>query len=148
LENKNQASPQMTLKIIWGALLSSHFMYVYVLRMVIEIDSEKGLENPILLPALSSAALMTYALGFFLPKILLNNEKKAGTNLSQEDMANKFLVPMIIRLALFEGAALMGFGLSFIAKEYSYYLVLLSVNVVLFLLNFPSDQKIKDAFSI
>ena len=137
----------MILKILWGALLASHFIYVFVLYTLNQnYEGEKGLENPMMLPIMASAAIFAYAAGFFLFKHLLGGEKKKMLNRSQDEMATLYLTPMILRLALFEGAAIMGFMLAFISHDINYYLPPLILNVGLFAMNFPSEQRVKDAF--
>jgi hypothetical protein len=146
LQNNNQ-SPSMILKIIWGALLASHFIYAYVLYTLNEIhEGEKGLEDPTMLPIMASAAICAYALGFFLYKKLLTPVKQKLRNPSQDEMATSYLTPMVVRLALFEGAAIMGFFLAFLSHDINYYLPPLLLNVGLFAMNFPSEQRVKDAF--
>ena len=73
--------------------------------------------------------------------------KKKIQNPSQDEMSAMYLTPMIVRLALFEGAAVMGFMLAFLSHDINYYLIPLVINVGLFAMNFPSDQKVKNAFA-
>jgi F0F1-type ATP synthase membrane subunit c/vacuolar-type H+-ATPase subunit K len=137
----------MILKILWGALLASHFMYLFVLYTVNQsYEGEKGLEEPMLLPVMASGALCAWAAGFFLYKHFLATEKKKVRNPSQDEMASIYLTPMIVRLALFEAAAIMGFVPAFLSHDINYFLPPLLINIGLFAMNFPSEQRIKDAF--
>lgn len=138
----------MTLKILWGALLVSHFIYAFVLYTVNQsYEGEKELANPMMLPVMASLALCAYAAGFFLFNTLVTAQKKKFQNPTVDELATMYLAPMIIRLALFEAAAMMGFVLAFKSHDINYFLPPLCINILLFVMNFPSEEKIKNAFA-
>lgn len=149
MQNNPQVSPYQTLKIIWGALLGSHFMYAFVLFTVTkDFEGEKGLPNPMFLPLMAAAALVAWGMGFFLFNYFINAEKKKKALLTKEQMASLYFTPMILRLALFEAAAIFGFALAFLSHDFNYFIPGFVINVLLFALNFPSEQKVMDTFKL
>lgn len=135
----------MKLRIIWAALLGSHFVYGGALYYTISSSPEGGgVTNEFLYGIMGMSALM-YGVGYFVPKFLMNSLKKTNPQ-DMDDMIHQFTTPMIIRLASFEGAAMGAFAVSFLAKDMKYFLPYIAVNTVLFLMNLPSEGRIKHAF--
>jgi hypothetical protein len=139
----------VTLRIIWGALLGSHFLYGLGLYVIIK-QSEGPIDemSPVLLPIVSSIGMVIFFAAIYLPKFFLKNEKKQiPSNSKLEDLIPKFIAPFVIRLALFEAVALLGFGLAFLSKDMQFYYPFAAVSLVAYILNFPTEEKIKKAFN-
>ena len=138
----------MTLKIIWAALLGSHFMYGFALKFLIgQNTSEPMVMDPLIISVLSSFALILFYAAIFLPRYFLRNEKKQlQSQNSIEVLLPKFFAPFIIRLAMFEAGALIGFCLAFMNMNIQYFYPFASISLVAYFLNFPTEEKIKEAF--
>lgn len=139
----------VTLRIIWAALLGSHFLYGFALYVLINQNTVPPEEvSPMMLPILSSLAIIIFFAAIFLPRFFLASAKKLmQPKLNLEDLIPQFVAPFVVRLALFEAMALFGFGLAFLHKDIKYFLPFAAVSVVAYFLNFPTEVKIKDAFN-
>ena len=138
-----------TLRIIWGALLGSHFLYGLGLYVIIKQSAGATEEvSPGLLPIICSIGIVLFFAAIYLPRFFLKKEKKhVPSNSRIEDLIPKFIAPFVIRLALFEAVALMGFCLAFMTKEMQFYYPFAAVSIVAYILNFPTEEKIQKAFN-
>ena len=68
------------------------------------------------------------------------------SRLNIEDLIANFISPYVIRLALFEAVALFGFSLSFLNKDIKYFIPFATVSIVAYFFNFPSEEKVRNAF--
>lgn len=150
-QNQLNTNPQ-SIKIIWGALLASHFFYGVALVIVLKEQAPQELQIPIV-AALSMMAVMMCILSFVLPRMLINQIKKDKfKNSSDLHTANLsalvqlYLTPFIIKLALLESGALFGFALAFMHKRIELFFPFAMLSIGIFLMNFPSEAKIKAAF--
>lgn len=148
MSRNNEVQALVVLKILWGALFISQFMFGFVLQTVL-IQGEAAAEtNDTILPIIVSFAFVSWILGFILPRFMLK-QKKTHADINSPDiaqLATNYQVPFILRLALFESAAIYGFALAFMYKDIKYFVPFLAVNVVLWIMNFPSDENIRKAF--
>ena len=149
MQANEQISPMQTGKILWGALLMSQVMYTVALFISTKpVEGEIASEtNPMYLPIFCSAALLCLGLGIFLPRFLLSSEKNKHHTSSLEQKVKAFMPAFILRLAMFEAIALCGFGLAFLSRDFKLYLPFVAVSAAAFLMNFPSEDKVKNAFS-
>jgi hypothetical protein len=144
------------LKIIWGALLGSHLMYGLALNFLVGQNSNVTEEvNSFFLPLLSSMAIILFFIAIFSQKYFLGIAKKQLvvkfgqvdlSRLNIEDLIANFISPYVIRLALFEAVALFGFSLSFLNKDIKYFIPFATVSIVAYFFNFPSEEKVRNAF--
>lgn len=150
-----QSSQKMSLKtltIIWGALMASQVIYGIALQTIVKDQEPQELQIP-MVAALSMMAVVMCVLSFFLPKFILNQLKKdqfknPGDNqrASISQLIQVYSSPFIIRLAMLESCALFGFALAFIHKRIELFLPFATLSIGLFILNFPTEEKVRNAF--
>jgi hypothetical protein len=150
-QNLPKRDPRI-LKIIWGALILSQFIYGFALTRVTKDWEPQELNMP-MTGAFSMLAILMCGLSFFIPKILINNAKKnliknqndlQGMNL--EVLVYHLAAAYVIRLALLESCALFGFIMAFMHKRIDLFFPFAALSITFFLINFPSEEKIRNAF--
>ncbi|MFZ4714176.1 MAG: hypothetical protein ACOYL6_10705 [Bacteriovoracaceae bacterium] len=135
----------MAIRLFWGGLLSSQAIYLLVLTFA--APKEAVGEADLFLKVIPSLATVFLMMGVFVPRILW---KKMGqkinhatiSNLPEVELVMTFFPAFIIRLALFEGIAVLGFALSFMSGRVDYYYAFVSLSAFCFLMNFPTKEKI------
>jgi len=157
MQQLNQKTNLTTFKAIWFALFTSNFLYGFCLYFTILKNPDQNQEvNPLLTPVFGGMALVLLGLSFFLPKFILNEAKKnmAGKqahvdirNMDIESLMIHFQTFFILRLALLESVALFGFSLGFLNKNMELFYPFVAVTMIGFLLNFPNEEKIRNAFN-
>jgi hypothetical protein len=147
MQNHNQASPVITLKILWAGLLMTNFMYTFALYTITQRNEGGPREvDPMYLPIACSIALLLWGFGVFLPRFLMQTQKQKQESRGIEEMAKAYSVPFILRLAFFEAGALAGFGLAFLKNDLNYFFPFVAITAVAFLMNIPTEEKVKAAF--
>ncbi len=137
----------LTLRIFWGALLASHFLYAYVLTILIGQDGQPPAEaTPSLIPIVSSMGIALYGVSMFLPRYMLNNKRKKLTSFNLKDLTKSFTVPFLIRLITFESMMLLGFMLAFMQRRMELFAPFAILSFVSFIIFFPTEEKIKASF--
>ncbi|CAN5527143.1 hypothetical protein BH10BDE1_BH10BDE1_15170 [soil metagenome] len=148
-------------RIVWGALLVSQGMYLYVGRIllngqasaVVTMTGEPpglvaSLTNPQSLP-LIIAAFMALAMSFIFPKMLAGQravKPQAGPSANPiaapRDRLRIRLMQFIVGLALNESAALIGLAGGFVAlKNPELGSLIIYVSIAAMLTRFPSGEK-------
>ncbi len=152
------AQPQtalLKLRLIWAALLFSLVLYGGVLIQIISTQSDPAgpaefNKNTVVI--LGFMAVVSLAVGVFLPRHMLREAKKQKPEIFRSPSPQSLPIElqtdvstcMIIRYAFLESIALYGFSLGFLSKDPNYFFIFASVTVVGFLLNYPSDGKLRD----
>ena len=136
----------ITLKIIWASLLGSLGIYAFVLLTVSKNWAEPSpIElDPITLALIGGAIVSSFASAFVL-KIQTKNIPK-NIELTFEKKIQHFHPAYIASLAFTESIAIMGFVLAFTKQNPSLYWPFASAAVGLFILKFPSEEKINNYF--
>lgn len=144
-----------TLKIIWAALLASHFFYGFALNFLVSNTVAPTEVIPYIVPILSVLGIVIFAVAILLPRFFLARRKVQLLeefksvelrNIDFDELIMSFSPPYVIRLALFEGVAIIGFGLGFLFKNMEYYYPFAALSVGAYFFNFPSEENIKDSF--
>lgn len=143
--NQNSSS-FLTYKIIWGALLMVHVILGVVLNLQLSKVDMPPMENPTIIPMLGGIGLMNAILSFLLPKLLLRQQSaQQEVNPSLERLMQKYSAPFVLRLALIESVTLMGFSSAYLSRDINHFYPFFAVGVVLHLLAFPTEEKMKKA---
>lgn len=146
----------MTIRIIWGGLLGAQIVYATALRFVLSTSGPlEGFVNEFILPLFSTVGLINCFIAVYFPRYLLSIEKakllkipgSGAKNIDINELVNFYRTPFIIRMALFESVTLLGFGVSFVNKNFELMIPFISVSVAAFILIFPTEEKIRNAFS-
>jgi hypothetical protein len=128
--NRQPTKPTlMLLKIIWGALLFSQVLYTFALFRFAGQNESASVPNPDLVPVLGSVAAFMLLMSIFWPR------------------KPHFMTPFILRLAMLESVAVLGFALAFLSSDASLFLPFVSVSVAGFFINFPAAEKVKALFA-
>ena len=146
----------MNLKIIWFALLATHFLYALRLfmRPVQEYFPAERV-NPQLIPILSSLAIVVMIVAIFIPRFRFNKEKKKFLevvgpdelrSIKLEILISVFANPFILRHSLFQTVALFGFFLGMTQNNINLFYPFALVSIVAYVINFPTEEKIRAAF--
>jgi hypothetical protein len=140
-ENKNRL---FTMKIIWGALLASIFIYGIVAWMKAQNAPVPGESPKEILFAVSCAAVTCALAAFIVPKLIFKNSP-AGKNPPAQfmDMLASIFPALIIRLALTESVAICGFILTFQSGKIEYFLLFAAPAVLMYLISFPSEANLR-----
>jgi sugar phosphate permease len=141
-----------SLQIIATALMASLGIYGYALDMKLSQSTDAVMENPFMLPAMGTMAILCFGAGIFIPQMLIKAQrvemvKKYGNNLSAlsvDEIVLNIGAALVVRLALFEAIALFGFGLSTMNHKMEYYLAFGVVSLAAMLFNFPREEKLRE----
>jgi hypothetical protein len=140
-EKQSRAFP--VFKVIWGALLLSQGMYVFVVfkEMLASVDPSTyrwfpDFRNPV--EAVTSfAALGSFLLAVFVPTLIARaNIRRAKDGGEKVEL---LLPPFIVRLAFLEGVCLTGFALAIMVKNPAVLMPFFVVSVFGYLKNFPAS---------
>lgn len=152
----------LTPRILWGALITSTFVYLYVLQVAAPEDADP---EPMMLPALGVAALVAGVLSVFLPAYLHGRGAMAA-ELEVEEVPDPdasvmfrdqtptvrrfakpdavvskgmalYMTPLILGMALGEAVAIFGFVLGVLGFELPMILPFFVASWVLMGLRFP-----------
>jgi F0F1-type ATP synthase membrane subunit c/vacuolar-type H+-ATPase subunit K len=129
---------QQRLVVLWGALLTSQFVFLLVLYttkrqlFAFDLSGPLGGTNSIMVSMLAILALTSFSLSFVIGSQL---RKKA------EDEQNVAIVQtaMIISCALCESISLLGFLLAFLI-EYPFFFLWFALGIFGILLHFPQKK--------
>ena len=147
LQPQTNVKPILLLQIIWGAMLFSPFMMLMVLK-VIYGGAETEPLNPELMKqwylyfGLATASLVA---SYFVPRFLFSQAKHQKPTTVTE-MIKLYSPGFIVSLALTEAVSIIGFMFSFIKKDPSPFYAFISLTVVVFLMRFPTEGKVKALF--
>lgn len=145
------------LRMLWFALLFSHLMYGMVLIYVIQQNNNppSGI-SPVVISAVTTLAVLVFFAAIYLPRFILNavkenlRKRSGGTDISYtkiEDLMILFAPGFIIRLALFEAVAMLGFVMAFMQKDIDFFIPFATASVFAYFLNYPSEEKVKKVFN-
>jgi hypothetical protein len=131
-------------------------MYGIALKFVLnQNDSVADSVNRFLLPMFSSFSVVLIFGAIFIQRFLLQEAKrqlvvKFGalelSRLNLADLIRAFYAPCIMRLALLEAVALFGFALAFLNRDLNYFFPFVTVSMAAYFFNFPTEEKIRNAF--
>lgn len=142
---EKQARTFPVFKVIWGALLFSQAMYVFVVfkEMLASVDPSAyrwfpDFRNTI--EATSSfAAVGSFLLALFVPALIARASFRRGAADGESDRIERLLAPFIVRLAFLEGVCLIGFMLAIVTKNPAIMMPFFVVSVLAYLKNFPAS---------
>lgn len=128
------------MRIVWSALFLSQLLFVYVLQQTPEMKGlgggpltlfvEDGTMTPIYM-----VALLVFAASILVPKVVFATQVKKA-------MPNPFFLPFVLRMALNESLALMGFVVAMQSQMLSTALPFMGVALLRHLAMFPSSSKV------
>jgi hypothetical protein len=145
----NGAFPELsTMRVIWGALLVSLGLYVFVAvqKQPTPFVFNLSAANPqnMVEMVISGMAVLMVALAFVLPNMFLIRAKKSvGPQTDVRQMARYYFVPFIVRLALLESCTLYGFAMSFMRRDAMIMLPFVLISIVGYLMSFPTEAGIR-----
>lgn len=150
LQSSQNLGPKV-MKIIWAALLGSQILYGSLLPTIIQENEPQELNIPIVI-ALSVMALLMCILAFVISKWIFKMAKNQilkdhgeRPNYSMETLIPYYQTGFILRLAMIESCALMGFALAVMHKRMELYYPFVALSVGLYLMNFPTEEKVRSA---
>lgn len=151
LQSPQNFGPKV-LQIVWAALLGSQIVYGVVLPQAIRDNEPREYQMPYVF-GLSTLGVLAPIVGYFIYKWFLAQAKRdliekygQRPNYDISTLAAYYNTPYIFRMALTETCAIAGFGLSFIHMRTELYYPFAALTLGIFLLNFPTEEKIKNAF--
>lgn len=165
---QNSQLPQLKVAtILWAAILASQGAYVFLaFDAAKSAGVSRSSEDPSagnLSLILSLVAVGLTLLSWFLPKFiakqaLMNRHRTGGlwAGLSVEqvgsraalaELASIFSGPFVLRLALLEGVAIVGFVLAFMTRVPQMGFPYFAVAAALVAYNFPSEKNVRSYFS-
>lgn len=142
---EKQARMFPVFKVIWGALLFSQAMYVFVVfkEMLASVDPSTyrwfpDFRNPV--EATSSfAAVGSFLLSVFVPALIARTNLRRTKGDGGSEKVELLLPPFIVRLAFLEAVCLIGFMLAIVAKNPALMMPFFAVSVLGYLKNFPAS---------
>lgn len=156
MQDQNQQMNLVNLRILWFGLLSSHFLYAFGLYVRFDRPNTLAVSsNPLLIPIFSALGIVMLFIAIFLTRYQFDKEKnklleKNGPvdfrNIKLEKLISIFANPFILRHSLFQSIALLGFALAITQANIAFYYPFALVSVVAYLINFPTEVKIRNAF--
>jgi hypothetical protein len=147
LQPQTKVNSIIQLQIIWGAMLFSPFMMLMVLKIIYG-GAESEQLNPELMKqwylyfGLATASLVA---SYFIPRFLFSQAKQQKPTTVTE-MVKLYSPGFIVSLALTEAVSIIGFMFSFIKNDPSPFYAFISLTVVVFLMRFPTEGKVKALF--
>jgi hypothetical protein len=134
----------LSIQIVWGALLSTVIGYVAIAYLTIP-PGEKPEDLGAFELVLALLALSTLSLSFVIPKKLLgkaigNDDPEA---LSIEDLTARVFSPWIIRMAMTESAAVLGFVAAMGSRQPSKILPFVVISALAMLTTLPTDRSLR-----
>ena len=155
----------MLMRIVWGALLFSQFMYLYIGTTVLNPPSAPVLDgalNPELTAAvqptlmeglqnpqgttMALVALVALVMSFTFPKRLPVNRTNAKGLSPQGRLVQTKFLQFVVGCALNEMVAFVGLAAGFIVlKNSEYGSALIYVSIAAMLLRFPTAESMRDA---
>ena len=150
MQSQKSLKSILILKIIWAALFFSLFVYGGTIFYKISTSgSSPGEVKPIIAQALSSMAIFCLLLAVFLPRYFIKQEKiklnlTSSTPINLEGILEGFAPYLVLRFVLLESVTIFGFVLAFLSDNISYYLPFLAISVLGYIMNFPTEEKIKN----
>lgn len=144
---QQQANPHLTMKILWAALAATQLMLVFV--ATIQQPPAQPLDDTMRF-ALMAVAGGTLFLAFVLPQMFgkqlragFEKQGRAVDGIPLPEIAQKAIVPFIIRCALLDSVTVMGFLLSFMSGDMTYVMAFAAIALVGFALTFPSERNVR-----
>lgn len=139
-------------KILWFALLGSQVVYGSLLPTI--VGNYQPLELNLIMAAIFGLAgismcILAYIISHWIfSKARQQLIKDYGSRPHYETslLAPYFQTGFILRLAMIESCALLGFGLAVLHKRVELYYPFAALSMGLFVINFPSKEKIKNTF--
>lgn len=129
--------------ILWGALLASQGLLVFVLNTIAAAPAPEEAQVPGLPPeGFYAIALAIMVAAIFVPKVILANAKRNVREWNQQTISSVLLVPNIIRFALCEAITMTGFALALTNHDMKLLWPFLAVGMLGMLLSFPSEERI------
>ncbi len=153
-QHPNEKISLQTLKILWLGLLVSQLSFLAALYYVLQTKEPLDVGEEFVY-GFAVAALVIFALSFFVPKFVLKATKaeflrqrglQDSKQVSDDDLLKNFFAPFVLRMALLEAVTLMGFGLAYTTGKFEHFLLFFAVGVTFHFTFFPSLQKVKDSF--
>ncbi len=147
LQPQTNVKPILSLQIIWGSMLAAPFMFLVVLNLIFK-DAVPEALNPELMKewyiyfGLATASLVA---SYFVPRFLFGLAK-AQKPTDFNEMVKLYSSGYIVSLALTEVVSVIGFWFSMMKKEPSPFYAFLILTVIVFLMRFPTEGKVKALF--
>lgn len=147
---KNEQSQEINFNIfliIWGAILWSCCIFVGLTYFQFQ-GSILSLEDFINASPLSFILLFIAFSSFFGAEILfktLIKSSKIEATASEQELHQKYFVPFVIRIIMYEACTILGLALSFMESK-SLILPFFIMSLIGFLTSFPTKVKIRNAF--
>jgi len=152
---KNQESGMSLFLILWAALFFGSVMYLPIGFSIIKNSAleHRMIDLSNLQGVLTlSISIVLGVLSFVIPSFLLNSQKrdlqKSSKTPEFQELKSRFFAPFIIRIALSDSIAVLGFMNAVMSHDYYRMVPNLALSTFCFLMAFPSEAKIKDAFGI
>lgn len=140
--------PMLVYKVLWASLLVSTLIYptVAIKSMGITLDRELVMDTAAI-PFLAAIAAAFIA-SFIVPRIMMSSiihgrSKGDALATSWEQIRSRLFVPFIVRLALLDAVAVLGFTMSVMNQNGKYCQIFSAVAFVSILTQFPSDGRWK-----
>jgi uncharacterized integral membrane protein len=142
---------RMVIRIIWAAMTATQLMFVFVIFVTIKNSVEKQAEltpgiYPLFPIVFGVLSIFVLAMSIYIPAMILkiqrSQRKNKGEALSAQEIAQRILLPNILRFALIESVGVFGFLLAMITKEPRMDYPFLAAALTAMLLAYPSDEKI------
>lgn len=143
-----QQNPHLVMKILWAALAGTQLLLVFIANM------QPRPVDPVFTDTIKYTLMMVavgtlfaaFALPMFLGKSVRANLEKQGKSVDAmplEQVAQKAIVPFILRCAFLDSVTIMGFLLSFMSGDMTYVFGFAAVALVGFALSFPSERNVR-----
>lgn len=121
-------------KVVWFAFFSAPFLYLLILRVMFsDTGSDTSTNNNVNLMLFYYPAAASVLGGFMIPKLLLKSVK--------EITKQKLFMAMIIRMAIFESVAMIGFVAGIMTKNANEYYPFLFVAALCMIQTIPTPTK-------
>lgn len=128
------------IKFIWIAFVAVPVILYYVLTQAIPESTSTGLV--LAPPVVYTLLIIATAAAWFVPRLIL--QQKMSPYKRNEKPYNLYFPVFIIRMAMAEGIAILGFALSFGTGNVQQYVIFAACSFGLTVLSFPTDQRIED----
>jgi len=174
-QNTGQANPWLVTRLLWGALLVSPFVYLFVLQRV---PAPTQPPEPMMPPMLGAVALSIAAVSLWLPRMGFANAVKAALKsdrftshlvqdpdasmilreeapsvrmlvndkMNRDAVAALFFTPFVLSMALAESISTFGLVLGLLGFGWPQFLPFFCVTWLLFALRFPRPEAVMAQF--
>ncbi len=144
MQQSTPAGPYFVPRILWGAMIMSQFLFLFILVAQSPFDLENlassFAESSMVFP-LAVIAAVNFLVSLFVPKFFISQALKLRAAPGTEADILRFCFPaFIVRLATSEAVTLFGFVLANETKNSAVILPFLCASLFIFLLSFPRPQ--------